>query len=87
MKQDVALTRRCLLHSSQVFEVRSGRMLTQLQQGHFESINACVHSPLTDEVFTGGNDGQILVWGVPSASEPPSEGDPGQLRDRWDAML
>jgi DNA excision repair protein ERCC-8 len=53
------LLRFCLL---QVFDISSGRLVTQLRQGHFESINCCVFNPLQEELYSGGNDCSIMAW-------------------------
>ena len=47
----------------QVLEVASGALLQELGGGHYESINCCSHSAVREELYTGGNDGQVGVRG------------------------
>ncbi|GBF93234.1 hypothetical protein Rsub_05966 [Raphidocelis subcapitata] len=46
----------------QVFDVASGALLTRLRQGHFEPVNACAWSPLTQQLYTAASDGVLLAW-------------------------
>jgi len=46
----------------QVFEVSTGCLLNQLQNGHLSSVNALAWNPNLEELYSGGNDGQILTW-------------------------
>ena len=46
----------------QVFDVLSGRLLNQLQQGHTESINAVAYNPLLCQVYSAANDGTVVTW-------------------------
>lgn len=54
---------------AQVLDTSSGAELASLSQGHHESINCCVYNPLLQELYTGANDHQILVWQVDGGRE------------------
>ncbi|XP_076955113.1 WD repeat-containing protein ATCSA-1-like isoform X1 [Bidens hawaiensis] len=43
------------------FDVWSGRSRMTLQ-GHYENVNCCCYSTNDQELYTGGNDRQILTW-------------------------
>ena len=55
-----------LFHSSgsavQVFDVHSGTSLSTLTGGHFESVNCCAWNGVHEELYTGSNDHNIVVW-------------------------
>lgn len=34
-------------------------------QGHYENVNCCCYSANDQELYTGGNDRQILIWSPP----------------------
>lgn len=53
-----------------MFDILTGKLVNELTQGHFESINCCVYNPNLSELYSGGNDSQILVWSVPKPDEP-----------------
>ncbi|MEW5302760.1 MAG: hypothetical protein WDW36_005509 [Sanguina aurantia] len=53
----------------QVLDAHTGVELSSLSQGHHESINCCVYNPLLQELYTGANDHQILVWQVHGGRE------------------
>ncbi|XP_031404768.1 WD repeat-containing protein ATCSA-1-like [Punica granatum] len=50
-------------------------------RGHFENVNCCWFSSHDQELYTGGNDRQILVWS-PFVSHEMEEGT-AQDRDSW----
>jgi DNA excision repair protein ERCC-8 len=51
--------------------------------GHYESVNCCWFSSQDQELFTGGNDRQILVWS-PSRLLPDKMDDgPVEDKDNW----
>ncbi|KAE8657053.1 DNA excision repair protein ERCC-8-like isoform X3 [Hibiscus syriacus] len=43
------------------FDIWSGKMSLAFR-GHYESVNCCWFSSQDQELYTGGNDRQILVW-------------------------
>lgn len=48
----------------QVFELHTGRQLAALAGGHFGAVHACVYNSSAEELYTGGNDCQVLAWRV-----------------------
>ncbi|KAG1681180.1 hypothetical protein FOA52_015623 [Chlamydomonas sp. UWO 241] len=46
----------------QVYDVRTGAHLHSLAQGHYGPVRCCAFSSALREVFSGGDDGQLLVW-------------------------
>ncbi len=38
----------------------------ELRQVHHGSVTCCVYNDVCDELITGGEDGQIVLWSVPS---------------------
>ncbi|ELR23835.1 CSA protein [Acanthamoeba castellanii str. Neff] len=48
-------------------EAHTGRTLSLLR-GHFDKVNCCVFHPHLQELYSGGNDNQLLCW-VPSMDE------------------
>ena len=48
-----------------VFELVSGRQVNALRGGHdWASVGCCVLNDGTTELFSGGEDGRVVVWGV-----------------------
>ncbi|XP_039125945.1 WD repeat-containing protein ATCSA-1-like [Dioscorea cayenensis subsp. rotundata] len=43
--------------------------------GHYESVNCCHFSSLDQELYTGSNDRQILVWSTPPAAFEEQDGE------------
>lgn len=62
--QDSALVFVPCMTSVKAFDVWSGKTSTTLQ-GHYEHVNCCWYNPHDQELFTGGNDRQILIWSPP----------------------
>lgn len=60
---------------TQVFDLRGGQLLQLLRQGHYGAVNCCEYSGLDQELFTGGDDGQILAWS-PAKGDAAGEGAP-----------
>jgi DNA excision repair protein ERCC-8 len=62
------------------FDIGSGRMFAKLS-GHFDRVHCCVSHPLTQELYSGSADGQLMVWSPTSmiTEVPEDESD----RDRW----
>jgi WD40 repeat protein len=59
---------RILFHPSgsavQALDVQTGQQQFVLR-GHLESINACCYNAHMQELYTAGNDHQIIVWAAP----------------------
>ena len=49
-----------------VYDVRSGRQINTLGQGHDGAVGSCAFKSETLELFTGGEDGRILQWALPN---------------------
>ncbi|XP_076906669.1 WD repeat-containing protein ATCSA-1-like isoform X2 [Bidens hawaiensis] len=70
------------------FDVWSGRSRMTLQ-GHYENVNCCCYSANDQELYTGGNDRQILTWSPPKlisddADECGRTGQPSAVdEDNW----
>ncbi|KAL6521846.1 hypothetical protein OROMI_031723 [Orobanche minor] len=73
--------------TAKVFDIWSGQTKCNLR-GHYENVNCCWYNALYQELYTGGNDRQILVWS-PSRliSDEVDEGKNGQAaaddQDNW----
>ncbi|KAL6504586.1 WD repeat-containing protein ATCSA-1 [Orobanche hederae] len=73
--------------TAKVFDIWSGQTKCNLR-GHYENVNCCWYNALDQELYTGGNDRQILVWS-PSRliSDEVDEGKNGQAaaddHDNW----
>ena len=46
----------------QMFDVGSGRLVHTLGGGHFDTINCCRWSGASQELYSGSNDCNIVVW-------------------------
>nr|XP_043615601.1 WD repeat-containing protein ATCSA-1-like [Erigeron canadensis] len=73
--------------SIKAFDVWSGKTNMTLQ-GHYEHVNCCWYSTHDQELYTGGNDRQILVWSPPKLiSEEECDRRTGQPlvadKDNW----
>ncbi|KAK2391818.1 WD repeat-containing protein ATCSA-1 [Trifolium repens] len=80
--QDSALVFVPCMRVVKAFDMWSGNAHTILR-GHYESVNSCWFNQQDQELYTGGNDRQILVWSTarPIADEM-GEGDPDD-QDSW----
>jgi len=58
-------------NSINVYDIYSGDQVGTLQ-GHLDKVNCCVFHPVFAELYSGGNDNQILVW-TPSQDERTEE--------------
>lgn len=47
--------------ASQVFDLSTGQLLDTLR-AHMDTINCCIFNPSMHELYSGSNDGNILVW-------------------------
>ncbi|XAR48423.1 hypothetical protein NMG60_11031245 [Bertholletia excelsa] len=61
---DSALVFVPCMASVKVFDVWLGNTV-QTFRGHYEHVNCCWYSAQDQELYTGGNDRQILVWSPP----------------------
>ena len=59
----------------QVLQTSTGETLGTLR-GHMDSVHACIFNPLSQELYTGGNDCQVLAWS-------PRQHDDRQDQDNW----
>lgn len=50
------------------FDIRLGHLIKELN-GHFRQVNCCHYNPSTQEVYSGSNDRNILVWTPDHAAE------------------
>lgn len=62
--QDSALVFVPCMMSVKAFDVWTGKASMTLQ-GHYEHVNCCWYGAHDQELYTGGNDRQILVWSPP----------------------
>lgn len=62
--QDSAFVFVPCMTSVKAFDVWSGKTSMTLQ-GHYELVNCCFYNAHDQELFTGGNDRQILIWSPP----------------------
>ncbi|KAL7606774.1 hypothetical protein Lser_V15G19089 [Lactuca serriola] len=62
--QDSALVFVPCMTSLKAFDLWSGKTSMTLQ-GHYEHVNCCCYNAYDQELFTGGNDRQILIWSPP----------------------
>ncbi|KAK4559846.1 hypothetical protein RGQ29_008862 [Quercus rubra] len=62
--QDSALVFVPCMTAVKAFDVWSGNT-SQTFRGHYEYVNSCWFSSQEQELYTGGNDKQILVWSPP----------------------
>ena len=53
----------------QVFDIALGQQIALLCQGHYDTVTACVYSPLTNQLYSCGIDGALLAW-EPWKDEP-----------------
>ncbi|XP_044474472.1 WD repeat-containing protein ATCSA-1-like [Mangifera indica] len=64
------------------FDVWTGKTCLEFR-GHYEFVNCCWFSSQDQELYTGGNDRQILVWSPPKSSSDEMDLGPGQDQDSW----
>ncbi|XP_012838785.1 PREDICTED: DNA excision repair protein ERCC-8 isoform X1 [Erythranthe guttata] len=73
---------------TKVFDIWSGQTKSTFR-GHYENVNCCCYNALDQELYTGGNDRQILVWSPPKfVSDETGEGKNGKAaatddQDNW----
>ncbi|KAI3785412.1 hypothetical protein L1987_44530 [Smallanthus sonchifolius] len=59
--QDSGIVFLPCMTSVKAFDMWSGKSRMTLQ-GHYENVNCCCYSTHDQELYTGGNDRQILIW-------------------------
>ncbi|KAJ4839011.1 WD repeat-containing protein ATCSA-1 [Turnera subulata] len=64
------------------FDIWSGKNLLTFR-GHYESVNCCWFSSKDQELYTGGNDRQILVWSPSRLISDEMDTGPTGDRDNW----
>ncbi|CAI8599335.1 unnamed protein product [Vicia faba] len=80
--QDSAVVFVPCMRVVKAFDMWSGNAHTILR-GHYESVNACWFNLHDQELYTGGNDRQILVWSPARLiADEMGEGDPDD-QDNW----
>lgn len=66
----------------QCLHMFTGQQLGTLR-GHLDSVNCCCYNSYQQELYSGGNDCNIIVWAAPT-SEVEEEGPTGnQDLDAW----
>ena len=66
----------------QVFDVHSGSTLATLAGGHFEAVNCCAWNGVHEELYTGSNDHNIVVW-APKEAGIVDHGGVEDDKDAW----
>ncbi|GFQ06297.1 DNA excision repair protein ercc-8 [Phtheirospermum japonicum] len=61
VSQDSTLAFVPCMTTAKVFDIWSG-LTKETFRGHYESVNCCWYNAIDQELYTGGNDRQILVW-------------------------
>ncbi|KAL9313076.1 hypothetical protein ACSQ67_018528 [Phaseolus vulgaris] len=80
--QDSTLVFVPCMRSVKAFDMWSGNTYTILR-GHYECVNCCWFNQQDQELYTGGNDRQILIWSpARSIDEEMGEG-PAEDQDSW----
>ncbi|KAH6781129.1 Transducin/WD40 repeat-like superfamily protein [Perilla frutescens var. hirtella] len=87
VSQDSAVAFVPCMTTVKVFDIWSGQTKCAFR-GHYENVNCCWYNALDQELYTGGNDRQILVWSPPkSISDEVDESKNGQAaasdQDNW----
>ncbi|KAG5048212.1 hypothetical protein GLYMA_04G045700v4 [Glycine max] len=79
--QDSALVFVPCMRSVKAFDMWSGNTYTILR-GHYECVNSCWFNQHDQELYTGGNDRQILVWSPARSIADEMEGT-AEDQDNW----
>ncbi|KAL2346478.1 hypothetical protein Fmac_000478 [Flemingia macrophylla] len=79
--QDATLVFVPCMRSVKAFDMWSGNMKSILR-GHYECVNSCWFNQQDQELYTGGNDRQILVW-APARSIADEMDGPAEDQDNW----
>jgi WD40 repeat protein len=69
-----------LFHPSEnmvhIFDVNTGILVKSLESGHYGPVYCSAWNPVHEQLYTGGADKSICVWGVPDSSQ-------GLDEDEW----
>ena len=49
----------------QMLQIGTGEKIGTLR-GHMDTVHACVFNPVLQELYSGGNDCQVLAWTAPA---------------------
>lgn len=80
--QNSALVFVPCMTTAKAFDMWSGRTAMTFR-GHYEYVNCCCFSFLDQELYTGGNDRQILVWSPSSLVYDEMDEGPNPDQDNW----
>ncbi|XP_014498711.1 DNA excision repair protein ERCC-8 [Vigna radiata var. radiata] len=80
--QDSALVFVPCMRSVKAFDMWSGYTYTVLR-GHYECVNSCWFNQQNQELYTGGNDRQILVWSPARSIDDEMGEGPAEDQDNW----
>jgi len=72
-------------NSINVYDIYSGEQVGVLQ-GHLDKVNCCVFHPTNMELYSGGNDAQILAWTPSQEPQAVASGEVGPEtvdKDTW----
>jgi hypothetical protein len=61
----------------------SGEELGVLGQGHYDTVTACVYSPLTGHLWSTGLDGAVLAWCPYTLRDPQPQPTSHHYMDAW----
>lgn len=80
--QDSALVFVPCMTAVKAFDLWSGKT-SMTFRGHYEYVNCCWFSSQEQELYTGGNDRQILVWLPPRSIADETDEGPVLDQDNW----
>ncbi|KAF5456106.1 hypothetical protein F2P56_025617 [Juglans regia] len=80
--QDSAFVFVPCMSAVKAFDVWSGKTSLTFR-GHYEYVNCCWFSSQEQELYTGGNDRQILVWSPSSLIADELDEEQAQDQDNW----
>ncbi|KAJ4701616.1 DNA excision repair protein ERCC-8 [Melia azedarach] len=80
--QDPAVVFVPCMTTVKAFDVCSGKTCLTFR-GHYECVNCCWFSSQEQELYTGGNDRQILVWSPSRFTADEMDAGPTQDQDNW----
>ncbi|KAK7283250.1 hypothetical protein RIF29_12652 [Crotalaria pallida] len=80
--QDSTLVFVPCMRTVKAFDMWSGNTYTTLR-GHYECVNACWFNQQDQELYTGGNDRQILVWSPARLNADQMDEGPTEDQDNW----
>ncbi|KAF7830543.1 WD repeat-containing protein ATCSA-1 [Senna tora] len=70
------------MRSVKAFDMWSGNTCATFR-GHYECVNSCCFSQQDQELYTGGNDRQILVWSPPRLIDDEANEGSMEDQDNW----